>query len=592
MKSTLQVLIFVPIVMIATPAVAQVAQRWPFWEFNTDGDTQGWIPTDNGQITGFDTRDGSLVVEIVATAGDAFVSSPAGPYDSTTVTGFLAKMRHSADPTGGTARQFYFFPRGAGHNWIPWEPPARDPLNGVVYVDLVTSPPDRWAGLINSIRFDFSNLAEAYTVQINWVRPEGLYISNETFSLWDFENNKIANWELVGDTANFNFDEQEIVDSLTYSLALTGSGSPQGLAQDLKGAADMELGSRIVVMGAINIPPGSWDANSKLTVRVHESSAGDDVVSEIDLPVSETDGWVDFTTGPFTALKTPTAVRSGASVEILVASATGKVVYLDSLFVNVLDPVRTTGWPVNCVKLATGQTIAIDGVVTPEEYRGAQAIVVNADTVGGVDPHSPLSIHQTLDLDPGQWGGTPLADFSATYYVMWDDEALYVAVSCEDDIYQFVGPEAFAGDALQFTLSPSPFTRAAGSLFIPTVAPAGPDGKPVAANAFPGPFIQTDLFAHARTQVAGSVDAATQNWTVEVKIPWDALQADWGGLVPPQIGDTLGFSVLAIDYDLDRTGHPQLQVYSSTHADGWPWAPWPFSSADEPTQEVMTFVGQ
>ena len=46
-------------------------------------------------------------------AGEAFISSPAGPYDSTTVTGFLAKMRHSADPTGGTARQFYFFPRGA-----------------------------------------------------------------------------------------------------------------------------------------------------------------------------------------------------------------------------------------------------------------------------------------------------------------------------------------------------------------------------------------------------------------------------------------------------------------------------------------------
>jgi hypothetical protein len=592
MKNIVQILVFVSIIMIATQAGAQVAQRWPFWEFNTDGDTEGWTPTGNGQITGFDTRDGKLVVEIVAAAGDAFINSPTGPYDSTTVTGFLAKMRHSADPTGGAARQFFFFPRGAGHNWIPWDPPAKDPLDGVVFVDLVTDPPERWAGLINNIRFDFSNLAEAYTVELDWVRPEGLYISNETFSLWDWANDKIADWDLIGDAANFNFDEQVIVDSLNYSLALTGSGSAQGLTQSIKGAADMELGSRIVVMGAVNTPPGSWDDNSKLTVRVRESSANDDVVSEIDLTTSETDGWVDFTTGPFTSLEIPSAARSGASVEILVTSPAGTTVYVDSLFVNVLDPVRTTGWPVNCVKLVEGQTIVIDGVVTPEEYQGAEAIVINADTVGGVDPHSPLRIHDTLDLIPGQWGGTPVEDFSATYYVMWDDEALYVAVSCEDDTYQFVGPEAFAGDALQFTISQAPFTREVGELFIPTVAPAGPDGNPIAANAFPGPFIQTDLFAHAMTRAAGSVDTATQNWAAEVKIPWDALQADLGGAVPPQIGDTIGFTVLAIDYDLDRDGNPELQVFSSTHANDWPWAPWPFDSADEPTQEALTFVGQ
>jgi hypothetical protein len=465
-------------------------------------------------------------------------------------------------------------------------------MNGVVFIDLVTEPPERWAGLINSIRFDFSNLAEAYTVEIDWIRPESLYISNETFSLWDWADNKIADWELIGDAANFDFDEQEIVDSLNYSLALTGSGSAQGLAQPIKGAAGMELGSRIVVMGAINVPAGSWDANSKLTVRVLESSATGDHVSEINLTASEANGWVDFTTGPFTALQVPTADRSGASIEILVTSPAGKVVYLDSLFVNVLDPVRTTGWPVNCVKLAADQTITIDGVVTAEEYGGAQAIVINADTVGGVDPHSPLSIHDTLNLNPGQWGGTPVEDFSATYYVMWDDEALYVAVSCEDDTYRFVGPEAFAGDALQFTISQSPFTREVGSLFIPTVVPAGPDGSPVAANAFAGPFLQTDLFAHAMTQAAGSVDATTQNWAAEVKIPWAAMQADLGGAVPPQIGDTIGFNVLAIDYDLDRDGNPELQVFSSTHAGNWPWAPWPFGPADEPTQETLTFVGQ
>ena len=592
MKITSCILVSALIVATATQAGAQVVQRWPFWEFNTDGDTEGWAATGNGQITGFTTRDGKLVVEIVANAGDPYVNAPTGPCDSTAVTGFLAKMRHSTDPTGGSGRQFFLFPRGAGHEFISWDPPARDPLYGVIYVDLVTDPPERWAGLINNIRFDFSNIAEAYTVEIDWVRPEGLYIQNETFSLWDFDNDKIAAWDLVGDPANFNFDEQDVVDSLDYSLALTGNGTAQGLSQPIKGAADMELGSRIVVMGAINVPAGSWDANSRLTVRVHEASAGEDLVSEFDVAASETDGWMDFTTGPFTSLAVPTADRSDVSVEILATSPSGSVVYLDSLFVNILDPVRTTGWPVNCVKLTDGQTIVIDGVVTPGEYAGAQAIVINADTVGGVDPHSPMSIHQTLNLYGGQWGSTPIQDFSATYYAMWDDEALYVAVSCEDDAYQFVGPEAFAGDALQFTISESPFTREVGGLFIPTVAPAGPEGIPVAGNAFAGPFIQTDLFAHAMTQAAGTVNAATQDWAAEVKIPWDALQADLGGVVPPQIGDTIGFNVLAIDYDLDQDGNPELQVFSSTHTEDWPWSPWPFGSADEPTQERLTFVGQ
>ena len=589
MKKLIQTLMFISITLHAAQAGAQVAEPWPFWEFNTNGDVEGWGPTGNGQVAGFEARDGNLVIDIVAVAGDAFVSSPGGPYDSTAVTGFLAKMRHSIDPTGGTARQFYFFPRGAGHNNIGWNPPAKDPLNGVVYIDLVTTPPDRWAGnLINQIRYDFSNLPTAYTVEVDWIRPEGLYIQNETFNLWDFENDKIANWNLVGDAANFNFDEQEIVDSMTFSLALTGNGTAQGLGQSIKGGADMELGSRIVVMGAINVPAGSWDADSTLTVRLRESSANGDVVSDIDLAVSETDGWVDFTTGPFAALGMLAAERIEASVEILATSAVDKVVYLDSLFVNVLDPVRTTGWPVSGVKLAAGQTIAIDGVVTPEEYLGAQAIVINANTVGAVDPHSRLSIHQALNRYA--WGDTPVTDFSATYYVMWDEEALYVAVSCEDDTYQFMGPEAFAGDALQFTIGPSPYTR--DSLFIPTVAPAGQDGSPVAANAFPGPFIQTDLFAHALTEFAGSVDTTTQNWTAEVKIPWDAMQADLGGVVPPQIGDTFGFNVVAIDYDLDVDGHPQVQVFSSTHASEWPWSPWPFDTNGAPTQETLTLVGQ
>ncbi len=54
----------------------------------------------------------------------------------------------------------------------------------------------------------------------------------------------------------------------------------------------------------------------------------------------------------------------------------------------------------------------------------------------------------------------------------------------------------------------------------------------------------------AQSEYAASVDPATQDWTVEIKIPWSAMQGDFAADVfPPHVGDSVGFSLLAIDFD-------------------------------------------
>ncbi|MHC4356237.1 MAG: FecR domain-containing protein [Planctomycetota bacterium] len=110
------------------------------------------------------------------------------------------------------------------------------------------------------------------------------------------------------------------------------------------------------------------------------------------------------------------------------------------------------GWPINCVKLGAGQTITIDGVVTAAEYDGAQPVVINTHTATGIDPYRPRYRHQMFGAPflPNQWRDTSLDDFNATYYIMWDDENLYVAMSCQDDEYVWSGlPSVHFGTDLQ-----------------------------------------------------------------------------------------------------------------------------------------------
>jgi hypothetical protein len=237
--------------------------------------------------------------------------------------------------------------------------------------------------------------------------------------------------------------------------------------------------------------------------------------------------------------------RGHLSVQLFSQTPEGAPIYMDDVFVDVVAEESMPAWPVNSVKLAEGQEIVIDGNVSAEEYAGAQALVFNAETLTAEDPYFEDVIHAGQLNEPST--ETSLEDFNATYYFMWDDEYFYAAVSVQDDNYSFVGPLPNGSDALQFVFGQTAQEVDTANMYIPTIAPDDGSGNPLAKNDFDG-WITRDIMAQA--EYAGSVDPNTQDWAVEVRIPWSAMQGDFeADVFPPSAGDSVGFSLLGIDYD-------------------------------------------
>jgi len=95
--------------------------------------------------------------------------------------------------------------------------------------------------------------------------------------------------------------------------------------------------------------------------------------------------------------------------------------------------------------------IIIDGVLDPDEWSGAQEIVLDrADQT-----RSGASATQQMQ----NWGGPD--DLSAKIYLKWDDDNLYMAVEVKDDIHSQTrtGGNTWMGDSVQFTFDQG---RAAG----------------------------------------------------------------------------------------------------------------------------------
>jgi hypothetical protein len=286
-----------------------------------------------------------------------------------------------------------------------------------------------------------------------------------------------------------------------------------------------------------------------LWLRVNELQAG--TVNENLSPTPEEmqvfepvlDAWTPFEATITT--KWEPDERGHLSVQLFSQMPQGEPIYLDDVFVTVEAVEPVSAWPVNSVRLADGQEIVIDGNVSAEEYAGAQVLVLNAETLTAEDTYFEAVIHAGQLSD--QATETSLEDFNATYYFMWDDTYFYAAVSAQDDNYSFVGPSPNSSDALQFVFGQTAEEEVTANMYIPTVAPDDGSGNPLAKNDFDG-WITRDIMAQA--EYAGSVDPNTQDWTVEVKIPWSAMQGDFEtDVFPPNVGDSIGFSLLGIDYD-------------------------------------------
>ena len=531
---------------------------WPYnqthWEFNTPADAEGWSPKNDTDVTFFDVNTidadtnpvGALLVDLPAGTFDPWLNGPAGPYYATRITGFAARMRFNgaesdmAKPAdGGQHTVYWFYTAGGNGNSPQFEIPAANEWF-IAYIDCS----ERWSGWIDSFRLDLGHYQEYMMVDIDWVRTFGDYIKNGRFE------ETLDPWSPIG--AGFSLSSDQVQ---TGETALKIEGQGIGLWHAVEQRVEcwdtrIPKGAKVTVRGSYYVPAGSWAEGAYLWLRVNELQAGttNENVDPDPLAQPVFDAWTPFE-ATITAQHEPTE-REHLSVQLFSQAPAGAPIYVDDVFVEVVASPTvevSSTWPMNCVRLAEGQQIAIDGAVSAQEYAGAQALVLNAETLDNEDPYFPGVTHQgTVVQGPAEY---PLDDYSGTFYFMWDDEYLYVAVSAQDDAVSPAMDAPNGADCLQFVLGALGGMNTADML-IPTIAPDDGAGQPKAMNTFGG-WLGNDLFAAGSgTEYAASVDPATQDWTVEVRIPWTTLQGSFTPeLFPPTAGDQIGFSLLGIDYD-------------------------------------------
>jgi hypothetical protein len=515
------------------------------WEFNTPHDTEGW-PTPNAErITYFDVNDGSLLLDFPAGTFDPYFFSPVGPYYAENIEGVAVRMKWIGDEADRQKAQHavYWFPVEGGHGSRGWNVPAIDEWF-VAYINTGAF----WEGWINNFRFDFGHYDGLVMVDIDWVRLYGEYIMNNGFT------GSLEPWvhQGAGDISAFSLaTNQKVSGDTSLGIEGLGSNSFHCVAQTVEEWDRIPKDASITLKGSYYVPANSWDGNSVLWFRIKEYDGKvENLTASLTTPVL--DAWTPFEYTLQTVYEPEE--RTTIQVQLFSKIPAGKMIYVDDVFLTVVAseqaPEQQFTWPVNCVRLADGQQITVDGQVSVAEYAGAQALVLNAETRIGADPYFEGVTHAGQLND--QSTETSLEDFNATYYFMWDDTYFYAAVSAQDDNYSFVGPNPNSSDTLQFVFGQTALEAAATNMYIPTIAPDGGTGSPVAKNDFGG-WITKDIMA--QSDYAGSVNPATQDWMVEVRIPWSAMQGDFAADVfPPDVGDSVGFSVLGIDYDNGALG--------------------------------------
>lgn len=543
--------------------------KWPksSWEFNTDGDLEGWAlnqSADPPAIASGEVGNGVLTLTMEADREDPWILSPVGPFYAGKSTGLAARMRVSSGTASGNYENFWFLDDGSFSNVFFDVPIVGEWF--VLYMDL--SENAAWSGWINNIRYDVGDFyQEAATVEFDWIRFVDEYVNNNGFE------GSLDPWfhEGAGDLSTFSLSPDQVFSGQT-ALKIEGIGGFHALTQRVEGWDQIPVGATVTVKGYYYVPSETWDPNGTIWFRVNEYDGSVPPAENFspDLTEPVLDAWTAFEYSITTIYEPEDRVHM--SCQLFSNCAPGTIIYADDVFVSVEGQAPQPGWPVNCVQLAEGQEITIDGVVTPEEYAGAQALIINKESLTADDPYLPYAHNGTTvnDDDPSA------DDFSVTYYFMWDEEFLYVGAAAQDDINAQSGDTPNLMDCMQFVLAETPQETSLGMMYIPTIAPADAGGNLLAKTDFNG-FIQYPVVEES--EKAGSLDPATQDWMVEVKIPWtkmigdfagDILQGDADGdgenVFPPSVGDVVGFAAFGIDVDSD-SGY---SFFACTHG-SLPW---------------------
>ena len=520
-------------------------ENWPYnqghFEFNTPGDAEGWRP--NGQpgqkFSFFDVNVvdineggvGALLLDFTAGTQDPFITGPGGPFYSNRITGIAARMRFSGTETDRARPQHwaYWFYAAGGNGRARYQVPVADEW-------FVGYLPCNWKDWISRFRLDFGHYADTSLMDIDWIRLYGHYLNNNGFS------DTLDDW---GGGSELITLSEEQASSAPTALKIEGKGRFHAAQQRLEKWDVIPQGAEVTVRGMYYIPSETWDPSGVIWLRVNEYDGNRENMGPAGAGApAALDRWVPFE-DTITTIYAPQD-RRHLSVQLFSNAPAGTVVYVDDVFVDVVaSEEKPPTWPVNSVRLSANQTIAIDGQVSAAEYAGAQALVLDATTLNIPDPYVDGAIHQgTVQVGSATH---PVDDYSGTFYFMWDDTYLYAALSAQDDNYTFVGETPNKADCLQFVLG-AVGEMTTANMLIPTIAPDDGFGNIVAKSDF---WLKRDIFAAGSgTEYAAVVDPATQDWSVEVKIPWTALRGSFAGVnFPPAAGDSIGFSVVGIDYD-------------------------------------------
>jgi len=91
--------------LLACTVIFVLSSTAAAWEFNTDGDTEGWMP--NPRIADLRVKDGVMTATMAANTTDPFISvTGVPPWDANDITGAIAKKTRSASISDSVPETF------------------------------------------------------------------------------------------------------------------------------------------------------------------------------------------------------------------------------------------------------------------------------------------------------------------------------------------------------------------------------------------------------------------------------------------------------------------------------------------------------
>jgi hypothetical protein len=320
------------------------------WEFNTDNDKEGWIPS---HIADLAARDGKLIATVAEATNDPYITGPLGPWDANDIAGILLRARVSTDVSsysGGAGPAIYYFNPGPHAKGFLLPDPNEW---GSILIDMTEEA--GWTGTVNNVRVDLAdNVPEAYTVEIDWIRFMGLYLDNESFEQWDDVNSVLVGWDVIGGEFIDLYDayidatiEPNNVRSLGWAVKHLGTGSYHALSQPIKGGLEAEKGVPVTLRGALKIPAEAWDENASIWFRIREFDGQTERLSD-PIEVTVFDEWFDFERTLELAYEP--GEREALEVQLYGRVGEGAFFFMDDVFVEIGElvlPDEDLYWPYN-----------------------------------------------------------------------------------------------------------------------------------------------------------------------------------------------------------------------------------------------------